>query len=189
MSISATAIGRHVDYRCGIYAAGAAPGQPPAPSPWKIIMVSRNRVGSGMALATIVASAMGAWILFSPPEVGATSGMAGIVGYCIGQATPAAIVCLYGDSHAVADAPGPFPQRVCAASVWQCHVPADSGHHGVLHVCVPGGGADSDRKGSRTDGRGAPGGHRTAGDYRRVSSTPWWADWRPPSLPMPSSLR
>jgi Na+/proline symporter len=59
-------------------------------------MVSRHRVGTGMALATIVASAMGAWILFSPPEVGATSGVAGIVGYCIGQATPAALFAFMG---------------------------------------------------------------------------------------------
>ncbi len=59
-------------------------------------LVSRNRVGTGMALATIVASAMGAWILFSPPEVGATSGIAGIVGYCIGQATPAALFAFMG---------------------------------------------------------------------------------------------
>lgn len=59
-------------------------------------MVSRNRVGTPMALGTIVASAMGAWILFSPPEVGATSGIAGIVGYCIGQATPAALFAFMG---------------------------------------------------------------------------------------------
>lgn len=59
-------------------------------------MVSRNRIGTGGALATIVASAMGAWILFSPPEVGATSGIAGIVGYCIGQATPAAVFAFMG---------------------------------------------------------------------------------------------
>lgn len=59
-------------------------------------MVSRNRVGTAMAMATIVASAMGAWILFSPPEVGATSGVAGIIGYCIGQATPAAIFAVMG---------------------------------------------------------------------------------------------
>ncbi|MBW4657050.1 MAG: Na+/proline symporter [Drouetiella hepatica Uher 2000/2452] len=51
-------------------------------------MVSRNRFGAGMALATIVASAMGVWILFSPPQVGATSGIAGILGYCIGSAMP-----------------------------------------------------------------------------------------------------
>lgn len=59
-------------------------------------MVNRNRVGTGAALATIVASAMGAWILFSPPEVGATSGIAGILGYCIGQATPAALFAVMG---------------------------------------------------------------------------------------------
>jgi Na+/proline symporter len=51
-------------------------------------MVSRNRFGGWMAFATVVASTMGAWILFSPPEVGATSGIAGIAGYCIGQAVP-----------------------------------------------------------------------------------------------------
>jgi Na+/proline symporter len=51
-------------------------------------MVSRNRFGTGMALATIVASAMGIWILFSPPQVGATSGIAGIVGYALGSAAP-----------------------------------------------------------------------------------------------------
>ncbi|NJR64531.1 MAG: Na+/proline symporter [Leptolyngbyaceae cyanobacterium CRU_2_3] len=51
-------------------------------------MVSRNRFGTGMSLATIVASAMGVWILFSPPQVGATSGIAGIIGYCIGSAMP-----------------------------------------------------------------------------------------------------
>ena len=59
-------------------------------------MVSRNSVGTQAALATIVASAMGAWILFSPPEVGATSGIAGIVGYCIGQATPSAMFAFMG---------------------------------------------------------------------------------------------
>lgn len=59
-------------------------------------MVSRNRFGPGMALATVVSSALGAWILFSPPEVGATSGVAGIMGYCIGQGTPAAIFAMVG---------------------------------------------------------------------------------------------
>ena len=59
-------------------------------------MVSRNRIGTGAALATIVASAMGAWILFSPPEIGATSGLAGIVGYCLGQATPSAMFAVMG---------------------------------------------------------------------------------------------
>lgn len=59
-------------------------------------MVSRNRYGGWMAFSTIVASAMGAWILFSPPEVGATSGIAGIVGYCIGQAAPSGVFAKIG---------------------------------------------------------------------------------------------
>jgi Na+/proline symporter len=59
-------------------------------------MVSRNRLGSWMALATIVTSAMGVWILFSPPQVGATSGVAGIIGYCIGSAAPIAALAQLG---------------------------------------------------------------------------------------------
>ncbi len=59
-------------------------------------MVSRNRFGSGMAFATLVASAMGVWILFSPPQVGASSGIAGIVGYCIGSAAPLLVFTLVG---------------------------------------------------------------------------------------------
>ncbi len=59
-------------------------------------MVSRNRFGVGVSLATVVASGLGAWILFAPPEVGATSGVAGILGYCLGQAAPAAVFALVG---------------------------------------------------------------------------------------------
>ncbi len=53
-------------------------------------MVSRNQFGGWAAFATVVASTMGAWILFSPPEVAATSGIAGMLGYCIGQSAPLA---------------------------------------------------------------------------------------------------
>jgi Na+/proline symporter len=59
-------------------------------------LISRNRLGSWLAFATILASAMGVWILFSLPEVGATSGIAGIIGYGIGQAAPAAIIARIG---------------------------------------------------------------------------------------------
>ncbi|MBF2077758.1 MAG: Na+/proline symporter [Synechococcales cyanobacterium T60_A2020_003] len=59
-------------------------------------MVSRDRFGTGMSIATIVASALGAWILFSPPEVGATSGIMGILGYCLGQAAPAGVFATIG---------------------------------------------------------------------------------------------
>ncbi|MEM8502366.1 MAG: Na+/proline symporter [Cyanobacteria bacterium P01_D01_bin.1] len=49
--------------------------------------VSRNQVGGPMALATITASALGAWILFSPAEAGSTfGGLSAILGYCIGSA-------------------------------------------------------------------------------------------------------
>ncbi|MEB3211275.1 MAG: Na+/proline symporter, partial [Leptolyngbyaceae bacterium] len=50
-------------------------------------MVNRNQVGGSLALATVVASAMGAWILFSPPEAGsAFGGITAILGYCMGSA-------------------------------------------------------------------------------------------------------
>lgn len=59
-------------------------------------MVSRNHVGSWVAFATISASALGVWILFSPPQVGASSGVTGIVGYCIGSAVPLALYTQVG---------------------------------------------------------------------------------------------
>lgn len=50
-------------------------------------MVSRNQVGSSLALATVTASALGAWILFSPAEAGsAFGGITAIAGYCLGSA-------------------------------------------------------------------------------------------------------
>ena len=50
-------------------------------------MVSRNQIGGGVALATITASALGAWVLFSPPEAGsAFGGVTAIAGYCLGSA-------------------------------------------------------------------------------------------------------
>ena len=50
-------------------------------------MVSRNQIGGPMALATITASALGAWILFSPAEAGsAFGGITAILGYCVGSA-------------------------------------------------------------------------------------------------------
>lgn len=50
-------------------------------------VVSRNQIGGGVALATITASALGAWILFSPPEAGsAFGGVSAVAGYCLGSA-------------------------------------------------------------------------------------------------------
>ncbi|MBD1912017.1 MULTISPECIES: Na+/proline symporter [unclassified Leptolyngbya] len=59
-------------------------------------VVSRNRFGIGMTFATIVASAMGVWILFSPPQVGATNGITGVIGYGIGSAMPIAMLAFAG---------------------------------------------------------------------------------------------
>lgn len=52
-------------------------------------MVSRNQIGGAMALATVTASALGAWILFSPAEAGSDpyfGGISAILGYCVGSA-------------------------------------------------------------------------------------------------------
>lgn len=50
---------------------------------------ARNSAGTGTTAATLVASGMGAWILFSPAEAGAAfGGLAAIVGYAVGGAIP-----------------------------------------------------------------------------------------------------
>lgn len=51
-------------------------------------LVSRNRAGGWIATATLVASVMGAWILFSPAETATWAGMVGLIGYAVGQAAP-----------------------------------------------------------------------------------------------------
>ncbi|MGB3495049.1 MAG: hypothetical protein WBA57_20130 [Elainellaceae cyanobacterium] len=51
-------------------------------------IVHRNQVGSSMAIATIVASVIGAWLLLSPAEAATWAGIPGIIGYSIGQAAP-----------------------------------------------------------------------------------------------------
>ncbi|WP_435144971.1 sodium:solute symporter family transporter [Halobaculum sp. P14] len=50
---------------------------------------ARNSAGAGSTAATLVASGMGAWILFSPAEAGAAfGGLAAVVGYAVGSAVP-----------------------------------------------------------------------------------------------------
>lgn len=48
----------------------------------------RSQVGEGMAIATIVASVIGAWLLLSPAEAATWAGVPGIIGYGVGQAAP-----------------------------------------------------------------------------------------------------
>lgn len=60
-------------------------------------MVNRNQVGGWSALATVTASALGAWILFSPLEAGsAFGGVSAILGYCLGSAGAVALFFVVG---------------------------------------------------------------------------------------------
>lgn len=51
-------------------------------------IVSRNTATGKTAVATVVASIAGAWILLSPVEAGTWAGITGLIGYAIGQASP-----------------------------------------------------------------------------------------------------
>lgn len=59
-------------------------------------IVSRQSVSTGMSMATVVASVIGAWILFSPAEAATWAGMPGIIGYALGQAAPLLALALIG---------------------------------------------------------------------------------------------
>jgi len=52
------------------------------------LVSARNSSGEGRTTATLVASVMGVWILFSAPEAGAGFGIAAVAGYAIGEALP-----------------------------------------------------------------------------------------------------
>lgn len=59
--------------------------------------VARNsQSGVGLGLS-FFASGMGAWILFSAPEVGATTGIAGVLGYAVGVTVPLIGLVLVGN--------------------------------------------------------------------------------------------
>ncbi len=47
-------------------------------------VVTRNRLGLGAGAATLIASGMGAWVLFSPAEATVTAGVLALVGYALG---------------------------------------------------------------------------------------------------------
>lgn len=51
-------------------------------------LVSRDSTGAVGGAATIAASVIGAWILFSPAETAMWAGVAGVAGYALGQAAP-----------------------------------------------------------------------------------------------------
>lgn len=59
-------------------------------------VTARNSQGAGTLGLSFLASGMGAWILFAPPEVGATVGPIAVVGYAVGAALPFVVFALFG---------------------------------------------------------------------------------------------
>ena len=59
-------------------------------------IVHRNSTGSWLAVATVVASVAGAWILFSPAETGTWAGLVALIGYGVGQAAPLVAFAVMG---------------------------------------------------------------------------------------------
>jgi len=57
---------------------------------------ARGSQGAAALGLSFLASALGAWILFSPPEVGTFAGLLGIAGYALGQALAIAIFAVVG---------------------------------------------------------------------------------------------
>lgn len=53
-------------------------------------------LGLWQSVATLVASAAGVWILFSPAEAVSWSGISGLIGYALGQAMPLIIISFLG---------------------------------------------------------------------------------------------
>ena len=51
-------------------------------------IVVRNSIGSGLSIATFVATGIGAWILFAPTETAINFGLVALIGYAIGGASP-----------------------------------------------------------------------------------------------------
>ena len=54
-------------------------------------LVARGSTSSYVTTATISASVIGAWVLFSPAEAGTWAGLPSLIGYAIGQASP--LIC------------------------------------------------------------------------------------------------
>lgn len=59
------------------------------------VTARNSQAASGLGLS-FLASGMGAWILFAPPEVGAFVGPVALAGYAVGAAAPFLVFALYG---------------------------------------------------------------------------------------------
>lgn len=59
-------------------------------------LTARGSQGTAPLALSFFASVLGAWILFSPPEVGTFGGLLGVLGYALGQAAAIAAFALVG---------------------------------------------------------------------------------------------
>ena len=59
-------------------------------------ITARGSLATGAAVSTLVASSMGAWILFSPPETATWAGLVAVVGYAVGSVAPLAAFAVIG---------------------------------------------------------------------------------------------
>lgn len=59
-------------------------------------ITARNTLSTGPAVATIFASIMGAWILFSPAEAGTWGGLTAFMGYAVAQALVVVAFAIFG---------------------------------------------------------------------------------------------
>lgn len=67
-----------------------------ADGPLDDYVTARNSQGAQTIGLSFLASSMGAWILFAPPEIGAFMGPVALAGYAIGSSLPFIIIGLYG---------------------------------------------------------------------------------------------
>ncbi|GHE21740.1 sodium:solute symporter [Halomonas urumqiensis] len=67
-----------------------------ADGPLDDYVTARNSQGAQALGLSFLASGMGAWILFAPPEIGAFVGPLALAGYAIGSALPFIVLGLYG---------------------------------------------------------------------------------------------
>lgn len=59
-------------------------------------IVARNSQGSFATILTLMASSLGAWILFSPPQAATWGGLAAVIGYALGAMSPRLIMIPLG---------------------------------------------------------------------------------------------
>ncbi|GAA0565610.1 sodium:solute symporter [Halomonas salifodinae] len=67
-----------------------------ADGPLDDYVTARNSQGAQAIGLSFLASSMGAWILFAPPEIGAFVGPVALAGYAIGSSLPFIVLALYG---------------------------------------------------------------------------------------------